>query len=144
MDKAWIAENDAARQRLFDKTASLTEKDLARQQSNGWSMADALVHLAFWDSYGLFLLREWEKNGYKATTSSIETVNEGVRVLSSAIPATAVVPLVRDAAVAVDREVEKITPELAAAIETGGQDCYLHRAVHRNAHLNRLESELGL
>jgi hypothetical protein len=107
-------------------------------------MADALVHLAFWDSYGLFLLREWEKNGYKATTSSIETVNEGVRVLSSAIPATAVVPLVRDAAVAVDREVEKITPELAAAIETGGQDCYLHRAVHRNAHLNRLESELGL
>jgi hypothetical protein len=144
MDKAWIAENDAARQRLFDKTASLTEKDLARQLSNGWSMADALVHLAFWDSYGLFLLREWEKNGYKTSTSSIDATNEGVRVLSSAIPASAVVPLVREAAVAVDREVEKIKPELAAAIVAGGQDCYLHRAVHRNAHLNRIESELGL
>jgi hypothetical protein len=144
MDKAWIAENDAARQRLFDKTASLTEKDLARQLSNGWSMADTLVHLAFWDSYGLFLLREWEKNGYKTSTSSIDATNEGVRVLSSAIPASAVVPLVREAAVAVDREVEKIKPELAAAIVAGGQDCYLHRAVHRNAHLNRIESELGL
>jgi hypothetical protein len=55
-----------------------------------------------------------------------------------------VVPLVREAAVAVDREVEKIKPELAAAIVAGGQDCYLHRAVHRNAHLNRIESELGL
>jgi hypothetical protein len=107
-------------------------------------MADALVHLAFWDSYGLFLLREWEKNGYKTSTSSIDATNEGVRVLSSAIPASAVVPLVREAAVAVDREVEKITPELAAAIVAGGQDCYLYRAVHRNAHLNRIESELGL
>lgn len=144
MYKAWIAENNAARQRLFDMTARLAEKDLARQQSNGWSVADALVHLAFWDSYGLYLLKEWEKNGYKTSTSSIDAVNEGVRALSCAIPASVAVRLVRDAAVAVDREVEKITPELAAAIVTGGQDCYLHRAEHRNAHLNRLESELGL
>jgi hypothetical protein len=144
MDSAWIAENNTERQRLFAMTARLTERDLERQLSNGWSVANTLVHLAFWDSYGLSLLREWEKNGYKASTSSIEPVNEGVRVLSNAIPAGAVVPLVREAAVAVDREAEKIAPELAEAIEAGGQSCYLHRAQHRSAHLNRIESELGL
>jgi hypothetical protein len=128
---------------LFALTAKLTEKELGRQLSNGWTVANTLVHLAFWDSYGLRLLREWEKTGYQAATSSIEPVNEGVRVLSNAIPANGVVPLVREAAVAVDREVEKITPELAAAIEAGGQSCYLYRAEHRRAHLNRIERELG-
>jgi hypothetical protein len=144
MDRVFIAENNTERQRLFEMTARLTEADLGRQLANGWSVADTLGHLAFWDSYGLFQLRKWEANGYKASTSDIDAVNEGVRVLSSAIPAGAVVPLVREAAVAVDQEVEKITPELAAAIEAGGQDCYLHRAQHRRAHLNRLASELGL
>jgi 7-keto-8-aminopelargonate synthetase-like enzyme len=144
MEKTFIAENNAERQRLFEMTAKLTEKDLARQLPNGWSVADALVHLAFWDTYGLFLLREWQKNGFKATSSDIPAVNEGVRVLSSAIPANAVVSLVRQAAEAVDSEVEKIAPKLIAAIEAGGKSCYLHRAEHRSAHLNRIESELGL
>jgi uncharacterized damage-inducible protein DinB len=144
MDRAFIAENNASRQRLFAMTAKLTEKDLARPLSNGWSVADTLVHLAFWDSYDLSLLQEWEKKGFKAYASHVDAINEGVRVLSSAIRASAVVSLVREAAVAADQEAEKITPELIAAIMAGGQSCFLRRAEHRNLHLNRIESELGL
>jgi uncharacterized damage-inducible protein DinB len=144
MDRAFIAENNASRQRLFAMTAKLTEKDLARPLSNGWSVADTLVHLAFWDSYGLSLLQEWGKKGFKAYTSHVDAINEGIRVLSSAIPASAVVVLARETAVAVDQEVEKITPERIAAIEAGGQSCFLFRAEHRSAHLNRIASELGL
>jgi hypothetical protein len=150
MDRAFIAENSAERQRLFAITGKLTAKDLARQFSNGWSVADTLVHLAFWDSYALSALREWEKSGFRASTSfnestsSVNMINEGVRVLSQSIAANAAVSLARDAAEAADLEMERITPELIAALEAGEQPWFLNRAEHRNLHLNKIQNELGL
>lgn len=163
MDRTHIAENQISLKRLFDVTAQLSNEMLAKKMPNGWTVANTLVHLAFWDAYGLSALQEWEKSGFKASTSfqestsEVNTINEGVRVVSNSIPAHAVVPLVRNAADAVDQEVERITPgviaaieagkftpELVAAIEAGGPPWFLNRAQHRNAHLGKIEKELGL
>jgi hypothetical protein len=163
MDRTHVAENQISLKRLFDLTAQLSDEMLAKKMSNGWTVANTLVHLAFWDAYGLSALQEWKKSGFKGSTSfqestsKVDAINEGVRVVSNSISANAVVPLVRNAATAVDQEVERITPkviaaieageftpDLVAAIEAGGRPWFLNRALHCNAHLDRIEKELGL
>jgi predicted transcriptional regulator len=46
---------------------------------------------------------------------------------------------VRESAEAIDRKVESISPELAAAIETAGYVHFLRRAIHRRQHLDQIE-----
>ena len=52
--------------------------------------------------------------------------------------------LVREAATAADDKVEKIAPELVAAIEAGGQTNFFKRFRHRRMHLDKIAKELGL
>jgi len=163
MNRTHVAENQVSLKRLFDLTAQLTDEMLAKKMPNGWTVANTLVHLAFWDAYGLSALQEWEKSGFNVSTSfqestsKVNAINEGVRVVSNSISAHAVVPLVCSTAAAVDQEVERITPEviaaieagkfapeLVAAIEAGGEPWFLNRAQHRNAHLSKIEKELEL
>lgn len=144
MDRTYVAENQLARKRLFDLTAQLTDETLAKKMPNGWSVAGTLAHLAFWDFYCQALLAEWEKSGFSATRANVDATNAAAYALSRAIPAQAVVKMVCDAAVATDRKVEEVAPELAEAIIAGGQGNYLSRFVHRNHHLNKIASELGL
>jgi hypothetical protein len=144
MDRTFVSENQIERERLFELTAKLTDESMAVKLSNGWSVSDTLAHLAFWDFYCLSLLTGWEKSGFTAKNSSVEATNDAVVALGRAIPAPAVIQLVRDAAVATDRKAEEIAPELALAITEGGQSNFLRRSVHRHAHLNRIERELEL
>jgi hypothetical protein len=51
--------------------------------------------------------------------------------------------LVRDAAEAVDREVECATPELRSAIFAAGRERILKRFIHRRAHLDQIEPVLS-
>jgi hypothetical protein len=144
MDRTFVTENQVERERLFDLTAKLTAESMAVKLSNGWSVSDTMAHLAFWDLYCFSLLAGWEKSGFTAANSSIQATNDAVVALGRAIPAPAVIQLVRDAAVATDRKVEEIAPELALAIIEGGQSNYLRRSLHRNLHLNKIQDELGL
>jgi uncharacterized damage-inducible protein DinB len=144
MESTYVADNQLARQRLFDLTAQLTDETLAQKMPNGWSVSDTLAHLAFWDFYCLSLLTGWEKSGFIETHSSVQATNDAVAALSRAIPAQAVVKMVCDAATATDRKAEKIAPELAEAIIAGGQGFFLNRSVHRNLHLNKIATQLGL
>ena len=144
MNQTYVAENRVERQSLFKITTNLTEKDLRRQLPNGWSVATKLAHLAFWVRYCLSLILGWERSDFTAFPTSADAINEAVRDLSGAIPPMAVVQLVRDAAEAVDRKVEEMTPQLATAIETGGHPRILRRALHRREHLDQIEKALGL
>jgi len=54
------------------------------------------------------------------------------------------IPLVRDAAEAIDRRVEELPAQLAIAIETGGHPRILRRALRRREHLEQIEKALGL
>jgi hypothetical protein len=144
MDRAYVAENQLAQKWLFDLTAQLTEEALGTRMPNGWTVANTLAHLAFWDFYCVSLLTEWEKSGFSASRAKVDATNGAVLALSSQIPDAVVGQMARDAAVAADRKAEEIAPELAAAIIAGGQGNFLNRALHRNLHLNKIASELGL
>jgi len=144
MDGSFVAENRVERERLFALTSKLDEASLKHEMPNGWTVAETLTHLAFWDSYCVALVAGWEKSGYSLTKANVEATNAAAEALAKAIPAMAAVGLVREAAEAADNKVEQITPELAAAIEAGGQANFFSRFRHRQAHLDKIAKELSL
>lgn len=138
MHDVYAKQNAAERERLVRLTTGLTEEQLKRPLPNGWTVATKLLHLAFWDQYCLALLRAWKHTSVFTSSLDVDAINHAVRVLSEAIPASAVVPLVRAAAEAVDKEIESIGPELRAAIEGLGRARLLQRWIHRREHLEQM------
>ncbi len=142
MSDNYIQENASERARLFRLTNGLTEDDLARPLPNGWSVATKLLHLAFWDHYCAALLKRWRNEIPSASTLDVDAINEAVRLLSLAVPRSAVVALVCAAAEAADHEAETLPPQLRAAIEAAGRGRVLRRSLHRRAHLDQIEAVL--
>jgi hypothetical protein len=117
-------------------------EDFSRPMPKGWTVATKLAHLAFWDMYYLACVEEWERSGFTSSRTNVDAINEAVRTVSGRIPAESVVQLVRDAAEAIDRKVEMLTPELVSAIEVAGYTRILHRGLHRREHLDQIERVL--
>ena len=142
MDDDFIHENTKERDRLFRLTARLNDPDLARPAGEHWTVATKLLHLAFWDQYCAALLKRWKTTTPSISTLDVDAVNESVRVLSATIPGKAVAELVQASAEAADREVERTSPELRAAIIGAGRERILKRFIHRRAHLDQIEKAL--
>jgi uncharacterized damage-inducible protein DinB len=142
MERSYATENTHERQRLRTLVARLSDDDLKRPLPNGWTVAITLAHLAFWDRQRLALLRRWERDGVKPAPADADTINEGVRVLATALPPRTAAQLALDAAEAVDQALEQLSAEMVTQIEVGGQASILRRAVHRRGHLDRIEQAL--
>ncbi len=143
MNARYVEENTAQRRRLEELAGRLTAADLKREVGNGWSVAEKLAHLAFWDYYCLALVRRWEKKGVASSPTEVDAVNDAVRVLSAAIPPEAAVKLARSAAEAIDLGLEGISAALEAAIEAAGRPRVLRRSEHRREHLDQIERALA-
>ena len=63
MDRSYVAENDAARERLRALVARSTDDDLACPLGQHWTVSVGLAHLAFWDRLWLAKFEEWERTG---------------------------------------------------------------------------------
>jgi hypothetical protein len=142
MDRSYATENTRERQRLRTLIGRLSDDDLKRLLPNGWTVAITLAHLAFWDRQRLAVLKHWERHGVQPAPADADTINEGVRVLAAALPPRSAAQLALDAAEAIDQALEQLSAELLTAIEMGGQDRILRRAVHRGHHLDRIEQAL--
>jgi len=142
MERGYATENAHERQRLRTLVARLSDDDLTRPLPNGWTVAITLAHLAFWDRQRLALLRHWERDGVKPAPADADTINEGVRVLATALPPRTAAQLALDAAEAVDQALEQLSAAMVAQIEVGGQASILRRAVHRRGHLDRIDQAL--
>ena len=57
------AKNAEERERLAALVARLGDADLERPLSHGWTVRDALVHLAFWDLRAVTLIERYEAHG---------------------------------------------------------------------------------
>jgi hypothetical protein len=143
MDNDYIQDNAKERDRLFKLIAALKDPDLQRPVGRDWTVATKLLHLAFWDRYCLELLRRWKTQMPSMSTVDVDSVNESVKTLSRAIPCNAIGTVVRDAAEAVDHEVECTTLELRSSILAAGRERLLKRFIHRRAHLDQIEAALA-
>src|SRR5512141_1321114 len=99
---SYVTENTVARERLAAMVAGLTEQDLAKPVGESWTIASALVHLAFWDWCRLALLQRWELLGVGDMPYNSDIVNAGVQALAVAIPPRAAADMAMKAALALD------------------------------------------
>ena len=145
MSRSFIEENAQQRERLRTLLSRLSDRDLARPLYADWTVAGILGHLSFWDYRALVLIRRWKQMGVKQPSAmDVDTINDAMRPLLLAIPPRKAAEIVLEAAAAIDKEIEGLSPDLIIQIETFGSSFRLNRGTHRLEHIDQIESALSL
>ncbi|MBI2879381.1 MAG: maleylpyruvate isomerase N-terminal domain-containing protein [Candidatus Rokubacteria bacterium] len=147
VDRSYIAQNAAQRERLRALVDRLTDEELRRPLSAGWTIAGVLAHVAFWDQRVLVLLQRWERDGSGSAPppidpDDIDWINDTAKALCLALPPRAAAELALATAEAVDRKVAALPDHLLAANAAAGSPINLLRAAHRREHLDEIERAL--
>jgi len=86
MERQFVIENARERERLRKLVNEMTDKELTLIiYKEGWTIAVALAHLAFWDQYALALLRRWKKDGVTPSQSDTDATNYALLPLALAL-----------------------------------------------------------
>ena len=134
------------RERLERLVQRLSDAELETSLGDGWTVAVALVHLAFWDRRAAALVAHWQRQG------SVQTFSEGVDtpdvINQAALPVWQIVPAraAANEAVAAARAADRALDEGGAAliekIMAAGPPINPARAIHRAEHLDQIERAL--
>jgi len=141
-DRTFQAKNAQERERLKALVGRLSEADLRRPVGHGWTVADSLVHLAFWDLRASILMDRFERDGVTPSPADVDVVNEAVRALGQTIPPRAAATLAAEAAEQVDRRLEALPDRILEGLAAAGQPFNPTRHVHRAEHLDEIERAL--
>jgi hypothetical protein len=138
----FLEENAVSRRRLETFIGRLSDEDLTRSNPYGWTVAALLAHLAFWDQRILVLLHRWKAKGVDESPVDPDMINDALRPLCLALDPHTAIELCLSSAAAVDAELETMTADLIEQIEASPTHFRFNRALHRNDHLNEIESLL--
>ncbi len=143
MTKKFVNNNAKASERLRSFVNKATDNELKLViYKEGWTIAAALAHLAFWDQRRLILIKKWKKDGITPSPIDESVINDSLLPFLLAIPPRKAAEMAVNTAVALDRELEGISPELIKAIEALGDEHALDRSIHRKIHLDEIEAKL--
>ena len=137
-----VARNQEQLERLRRLVARLGDDDLRRELPDGWTVTDALAHLAFYDRRAQILLERFAREGVFASPYDYETINAALPHLTRRIPPREIAAEVLAAAEAADQAAAATPATLVEAIRRLTQ-VKLERAEHRRSHLDDIESLLG-
>jgi len=143
MDRAYIKQNAKSTERLAKLVKSLTEKELKLViYKEGWTIAAALAHIAFWDERRRLVLKVWKKKGVKPIVHIDDIVNDILIPFLLAIPVRKAAELAVTAARALDKDLAALSPRMVKAVEALDDEVALNRADHRNSHIDKIEAFL--
>ena len=147
VDRSYVGENDGQRERLRALVRRLTDQELGRPMSAGWTIAGVLGHLAFWDQRVLVLLERWERAGPSAVPpvldhAAVDWINDAAKPLLLALLPRRAADLAVSIAEAVDRKVKALPDEFVVRNVAAGTPVNLLRAEHRREHLDEIERAL--
>lgn len=142
MDTSYVERNQESRQRLRRLVERLSDDDLRRELPDGWTIADTLGHLAFYDRRAAILLERFTREGVSASPYDYETINQALPHLTRLIPARAIAAEALAAAEAAD-QVAAVTPEALFARISELKQVKLERFDHRESHLDDIEAAVG-
>ncbi len=146
VDRSYVAENDAERERLRSLVTRLSDAELSRPMPAGWTVAAVLAHIGFWDARAIFFLDRWGRGGEPSTADyepeDVDWVNDSGKPLCLALPPRAAAQLALRLAEEADGKVEALSDELLAKIQAAGSPIGLSRATHRKEHLDEIEYAL--
>jgi hypothetical protein len=147
VERTYLTENDAERQRLFSLVEPLTDEQLSLSMPAGWTVAGVLAHMAFWDARAVYWLDRWDGGVEPSppdfeTREDVEWINEAAKPLCLALPPRAAAQLALRLAEETDRRVKVLNVDLLKKIEAAGCPFNLSRADHRREHLDDIERAL--
>jgi hypothetical protein len=142
MDQSIIDGNAAALERLRSLVGNLSDDDLSRDIGDGWTVAAALAHVAFWDRRALVLLERWERDGVSPSEADADAINDAMLPQWRAIPPRWAAEDALSVAEAVDRKVAALSAEEAQQVR-GARSILLERSDHRMEHVAELEQLLA-
>src|SRR5271157_1644229 len=116
MERTYITENKRERERLRKLVNGMTDEELTLiLYKEGWTIAVALAHLAFWDQRRLVTLRKWEKQGVSPTSIDDnlgDIINDSLVPFFLEIPPRKTADMAISTAEKIDRAMEKLSPEM--------------------------------
>jgi hypothetical protein len=140
---AAIAESNRAQtERLRTLALRLTPAMLAVRLSNGWTVAVALAHIAFWDRQRLCLMRRWAAGNWCNGGYDGELFNEVLLPLLEAMPPDRAVEMAVQTAEEVDAFLLAVPDEVVEAALARPDRPNLDRGMHREGHLDQIEEAL--
>ncbi len=138
-----IAESNRSEgERLRRLVASLDDAALRKRLPNGWTVADHLGHIAFWDRHRLCLIRQWAAGDFRNAGSSSEVFNDAVHPLLALIPPERVAAAAVQAAEEIDALLLELPDEFIAAALARPDAPAVDRGEHRRHHLDQIEAAL--
>ncbi len=146
VDRAYVAENDAERERLRSLVTRLSDDALRRPMPAGWTVAAVLAHIGYWDARAIFWLDKWGRGVAPSTyePENVEAVNDSAKPLCLALPPREAAQLALRLAEEADGKVKALSDAMLATIRaTGGPPFNLSRAIHRQEHLDDIERALS-
>jgi DinB family protein len=147
VDRAYVAENDAERERLRSLVTRLSDDALSRPMPAGWTVAAMLAHIGFWDARAIFLLDKWGRGATPSPADyepeDVDWINDAAKPLCLALPPRAAAQLALRLAEEADGKVAALSDEMLATIRAAGSPINLSRAEHRREHLDDIERALG-
>ncbi len=146
MEQRIVAENDATRASLQALIRTLADYDFARDLGDGWTVATALAHLAFWDRRGRIVLEHWQAGEAPPVDEPAwyrDLPNDALLPEWQAIPAREAARLAVEAATAVDATIAGLEDRVTAEIMARDEAWRLTRSNHRREHIEQIERRLA-
>ena len=136
-------DNAEQTQRLHSLVDRLSDADLAHNLGEGWTVAVALAHLAFWDLRAVHGLQRWVQDGTPISAADDDILNRALLDQWLALPQRRAAALAVAAARAVDGVVKSLPDHVVTAVLGREYDWLLHRGQHRREHLEQIERALS-
>ena len=143
MERQFVQDNRAQRERLHSLVSTITDEQLQTCLSNGWRIYCALAHIGIWDQRSTILLRKWEKEGITPSPIDPPIINVALLPFFEAIPARIAADLAISAAGVIDTVLENASDEFISSVAALSDRCRLYRSEHRKLHIDIIHRAIG-
>ena len=141
LDPAYIEENRASTERIRELAGRLTDEEMQTKVGEHWTVAIALAHLAWWDRRVMYVLDMTARDGKLFVPEIDIFVNDLSLPLWAVIPPRDAARICIETSQMLDKQLEEFSPELLEEIFNYNQR-WVIRALHRNEHLDEVDSAL--
>ena len=141
VERSFVESNRASTARIRALAARLSDEELRQPVGAHWTVAIALVHIAFWDRRVLHLLDIAERGGMGDIPSIDVSVNDLALPFWAALPPREAARLAVETSAALDARLEAYPPQMLERVYAGNPR-WVQRGLHRDAHLEEIDAAL--
>jgi|SRR5215216_3283732 len=146
-DRRDRSQDEPQRRRLEALVKRLTDVELQTPLGDGWTIAVALAHLAFWDRRSAVLVELWRQRGavqqWSEGIDTADVINTALLPTWQGLSPRAAAREAVAAAEAADRALDEAGSAFIDQLMAAGPPINPARSIHRAEHLDQIEGALG-